>query len=102
MKDSCPDDSEIYDSEPDSEKEYVPDSDLASEDSEESLDLQERKCFLHDLLDDCSKEFSTICDSAKPDSDINYIASVITVEEEPCSSQDPSGSIVVGAFQKKW
>lgn len=77
MKDTCPDDSEPYDTTSDSEEEYVPDPNSDSEDSDESHDPKQRKCLLYDVSNDRASESPTICDTTTPDLDILFTRKVL-------------------------
>ncbi|CAK6973185.1 N-lysine methyltransferase KMT5A [Scomber scombrus] len=113
MKDTHLEDIELYDStsvsEDDDEDDYVPDSTTDPEDSDASLDVTPRKRL--NILLNLSSDMPNECDSTTLGLDINPVVSklsveddhcsYLTVEEQPCSSQDTNDSLVVSAHQNK-
>lgn len=115
MKDTCLGDTELYDSSSvsgdDDEDEYVPDSTTNHEDSDVSIDVTPReRRYLSSLLN-LSSDMPNECDTTTPELDINPVlsehsgeeeaCSELTVEEEPCLSQDTNDGLVVSAYQNK-
>lgn len=85
MKDTCLEDTELYDStsvREDDEDEYVPGSSTESEDSDASIDVREILCSLLNSGPDMPTE----CDTTTPGMDINPFISEPDVEEEPALS----------------
>lgn len=96
MKSACVEDSELYDTTSGSEEEYIPDTTSESEDSDATLDLHQT----HKSPKHIRACFPMLCDSTTPDVDNNSDISEVTAEEEPSSSQNPSGDVVVRGVQK--
>ncbi|XP_049417425.1 uncharacterized protein LOC125879526 [Epinephelus fuscoguttatus] len=123
MKDTCLEDTELYDSMTSvsgDEEEYVPDSNPDT-DSDSSTDLSPRKRQFLDSLLNPGSDMPNECDTTTPGLDTHSVTSEfsveeepcpeftveeepcpeLTVEEEPCSSQDTSDSLVVSSHQNK-
>uniref|UniRef100_A0AAV2LGB5 SET domain-containing protein n=1 Tax=Knipowitschia caucasica TaxID=637954 RepID=A0AAV2LGB5_KNICA len=84
MKDTCLEDTELYDSTSVSEDEYVPDSCTDSEDSDASIGVTPRTR-LHLSSRNSGSYMPNECDTTTPELDTSFVVSELSVEEEPCS-----------------
>ncbi|XP_058470194.1 uncharacterized protein LOC131444080 [Solea solea] len=98
---------ELYDSTSDSGDEYVPDSTTESDDSDFNLTsvIGTKPWPLTELCHDSESESCPpVCDTTTPHLEslrYNSSTSDISVNEEPCSSQDAIDTVVVQACQKR-
>ncbi|XP_049327921.1 uncharacterized protein LOC125787558 [Astyanax mexicanus] len=97
---------ELYDSTPESSDDYIPDTTSDSDsDSSSSLKQNSRKRQSLDLPSDSGSDRSPVCDTTTSDKLVferHHLTSENTeTEEEPCSSQSISNSVVVSACKKR-
>lgn len=96
---------ELYDSTSESGDEYVPDSTSESDESDASLSRDDGKQRWPggELFFD-SEVMTPVCDSTTPDLEnlrTNISTCDVSTNEEPCSSQDATDTILVQASQKR-